>query len=90
MKDLKNPIKELNHLQKQNDEFNSSLSKAKDEATKEFKTSSKFTNLLDNNYVVGFKDFRLDTTEAFPWWTLILLRSPLQLRVLCSKPTQRM
>ena len=34
VKDLKNPIEELNHLLKQNDEFKSSLSKAKDKATK--------------------------------------------------------
>ena len=41
------------------------MSKVKDEAIKEFKTSSEFTELLDKNYAAGFKDFYLDATGAF-------------------------
>ena len=42
------------------------MSKVKDEAIREFKTSSEFTELLDKNYAVGLKDFYLDATDAFP------------------------
>lgn len=41
------------------------MSKAKDEAIREFKTSSEFTELLDKNYVVGFEDFCQDAIKAF-------------------------
>ena len=41
------------------------MSKAKDEAIREFKTSNEFTELLDKNYAAGFKDFYLDATGAF-------------------------
>lgn len=54
VKELKNLVEELkvyivkkethlDHFQKKNDEFTSSLSKAKDEAIREFKMSSEFT-----------------------------------------------
>ena len=87
VKDLKNLLKELkvdivkketylDHLQKKNDELNSSWSKAKDEAIKEFKMSNEFTDLLDKNYAAGFEDFHLDAIEAFPRWTLFLSSSP--------------
>ena len=33
---------------------------------KEFKTSMEFTDLLDENYAVGFEDFRMDAIESFP------------------------
>ena len=42
------------------------MSKAKDEAIKEFKSSSACIKLLDETYAVGSKDFRLDAREAFP------------------------
>lgn len=56
----------LDHLQKQDDELRSSLSKSRDEVIKEFKMSKEFTNLLDENYVVGFEDFCMDAIESFP------------------------
>lgn len=55
----------LDHLQKQSDELRSSLSISKNEVIKEFKTSSEFTDILDKNYAAGFKDFCMDTVEAF-------------------------
>ena len=42
------------------------MSKAKDEAIKEFKSSGAYTKLLDKTYAVGFEDFHLDAREAFP------------------------
>ena len=42
------------------------MSKAKDEAIREFKTSNEFIELLDKNYTAGFEDFCLDAIEAFP------------------------
>ena len=42
------------------------MSKAKDEAIKEFKSSGAYTILLDETYAAGFEDFRLDAREAFP------------------------
>ena len=33
---------------------------------KEFKTSKEFTDLLDENYAVGFEDFHMNTIESFP------------------------
>ena len=41
------------------------MSKAKDEAVKDFKSSSAYNRLLDKTYAVGFEDFRLDAREAF-------------------------
>ena len=41
------------------------MSKAKDDAVKEFKSSSVYIRLLDKTYDAGFKDFRRDTREAF-------------------------
>ena len=55
----------LDHLQKKSDELSSSMSKAKDDVVKEFKSSSVYTRLLDKTYAASFKDFRLDTREAF-------------------------
>ena len=76
IKELKNLVEELkayiiendtwlDHLQKRSDELTSSLSKATNEAIKEFKASSVFTALLDKNYAVGFEDFCMNATEAF-------------------------
>lgn len=76
VKELKNFVEELkadiikketslNHFQKKNDEFTSSLSKAKNKAIREFMTCSEFTELLDKNYIASFEDFCLDATEAF-------------------------
>ena len=77
VKDLKSLAKELgtdivekeshlDHLQKKSDELSSSLSKAKDKAIKEFKTSDAYTKLLDEIYAAGFEDFSQDAREAFP------------------------
>lgn len=76
VKELKNFVEELkadiikketslNHFQKKNDEFTSSISKAKNKAIREFMTCSEFTELLDKNYIASFEDFCLDATEAF-------------------------
>lgn len=56
----------LDHLQKKSDELSSSMSKAKDEAIKEFKSSGAYTMLLDETYAASFEDFRLDALKAFP------------------------
>ena len=77
VKELKNLAKELktdivekdtllNHLQKQNHEPRSSLSRSRDEVIREFKTSKEYTDLLDENYVASFEDFRIDIVESFP------------------------
>ena len=77
VKELKNLVEELkanaiekdtrlDHLQKGNDELCAILEKAKKDAVKEFRASSQFTFLLDENYAAGFKDFRMDTIERFP------------------------
>ena len=76
-KELQNLVKELkadviekdtclNHLQKRNDELSTLLSKAKKDAVVEFKASKRYTDLLDTNYVAGFKDFCMDALENFP------------------------
>ena len=76
-KELQNLVKELkadviekdtclNHLQKRNDELSTLLSKAKKDAVVEFKASKRYIDLLDTNYVAGFKDFRMDALENFP------------------------
>ena len=41
------------------------MTKAKDEAIKEFKSSGAYTKLLDKTYAVGFEDFHLNAREAF-------------------------
>ena len=56
----------LDHLQKKNDELNTLLSKAKEDAVTEFKASKQYTDLLDANYAAGFEDFRMDAMENFP------------------------
>ena len=69
VRELKNLIEELrtnivdkesrlDHFQKKSDELTSSQSKAKAEVVNEFKVSSEFSKLLDENYTVGFEDFR--------------------------------
>lgn len=55
----------LDHLQKKNEEFSSSMDKAKDEAIKEFQAFGAYTEPLNETYVVGFEDFCLDAREAF-------------------------
>ena len=77
VKELKNLVKELkadavkkdtclDHFQKRCDELYTLLGETREAAIKKFKASSEFTNLLDRNYVVRFKDFRMDTIEHFP------------------------
>jgi len=56
----------LDDLQKRNNELNTLLEKAKEDAVAEFQLSKKFTDLLDKNYAAGFEDFRLDAVENFP------------------------
>ena len=56
----------LDDLQKRNNELNTSLEKAKEDAVAEFQSSKQFTDLLDKNYAAGFEDFRLDAVEHFP------------------------
>ena len=56
----------LDHLQKGNDELSTLLNKAKEDAVVEFRAFKKFTDLLDTNYILGFKDFRIDAMENFP------------------------
>ena len=69
IKELKVDILEkdtrLDHIQKKNDELSTLLSKAKEDVVAEFKASKEFMDLLDPNFVVGFKDFRLDAVENF-------------------------
>ena len=56
----------IDHLQKMNDELNTRLSKAKEDAVAEFKSSKAYTDILDRNYAAGFEDFRMDAIENFP------------------------
>ena len=56
----------LDDLQKRNNELNTLLEKAKEDAVAEFQSSKQFTDLLDKNYAAGFEDFRLDAAENFP------------------------
>ena len=71
VKKLKNLVEELkanaikndthlDHLQKRSEVLWIFLEKAKGEAIKEFRASSEFTDLLDNNYIAGFEDFRME------------------------------
>ena len=56
----------LDHLQKRNNELSVLLEKAKGDTIAEFQVSKQFTDLLDNNYVASFEDFKLDAAENFP------------------------
>ena len=56
----------LDDLQKRNNELNTLLEKAKEDAVAEFQSSKHLTDLLDKNYAAGFEDFRLDAVENFP------------------------
>ena len=56
----------LDHLQKKNDELSTFIKKAKEDAVMEFKASKQYTDLLDANYVAGFKNFCMGTEERFP------------------------
>ena len=53
----------IDHLQKMN---NARLSKAKEDAVAEFKSSKVYTDTLDRNYAASFEDFRLDAIKNFP------------------------
>ena len=55
----------IDHLQKMNDELNTHLSKAKEDAVAEFKSSKVYMDVLDRNYAVSFEDFRMDAIENF-------------------------
>ena len=56
----------IDHLQKMNGELSTCLSKEKEDAVAEFKSSKVYTNVLDRNYAAGFEDFRMDAVENFP------------------------
>ena len=56
----------IDHLQKMNDELSTRLSKAKENAVAEFKSSKAYTDVLDRNYAASFEDFRMDTVKNFP------------------------
>ena len=56
----------IDHLQKMNDELSTRLSKAKEDAVAEFKSSKAYTDVLDRNYAAGFEDFGMDAIENFP------------------------
>lgn len=56
----------LDRLQKRSDELCILFEEAKGEAIKEFKASSEFTDLMDENYAARFKDFCKDAIERFP------------------------
>ena len=49
-----------------NDELSARLSKAKEDAVAEFKSSKVYTEALDRNYAAGFEDFIMDAIENFP------------------------
>ena len=56
----------IDHSQKMNDELNTRLSKAKEDAVAEFKSSKAYTDILDRNYAASFEDFKIDAIENFP------------------------
>ena len=56
----------IDHLQKMNDELNARLSKAKEDAVAEFKSSKVYIDTMDRNYAAGFEDFIMDAIENFP------------------------
>ena len=49
-----------------NDELSTRLSKEKEDAVAEFKSSKVYMDVLDRNYAVSFEDFRMDAIENFP------------------------
>ena len=55
----------LDQLQKKNEELSTLLSQAKEDAIAEFKASKEYTDRLDEHYVAGFEDFRMDAMENF-------------------------
>ena len=79
--DLKTDIVEketcLDHLQKKSNELSSSMSKAKDEVVKQFKSFSAYTKLLDETYAAGFEEFHIDAHEAFPGVDFDSIKLPL-------------
>ena len=60
IEDLKTDVVEkdtrLDHLQKKNNELSTLLSNAKVDSVTEFKSSNKYTKLLDANYAAGFEE----------------------------------
>ena len=48
-----------------NDELSTRLSKEKEDAVAEFKSSKVYMDVLDRNYAVSFEDFRMDAIENF-------------------------
>ena len=50
---------------KMNDELSTRLSKEKEDAVAEFKSSKVYMDVLDRNYAVSFEDFRMDAIENF-------------------------
>lgn len=77
VKELKNHVEELkanavekdthlDHLQNRSDELCTLLGETREEAIREFKTSSEIIDLLNRNYVAGFEDFCMDALEHFP------------------------
>ena len=56
----------LDHLQRKNDELSTLLSNAKVDVVAEFKSSNKYTKLLDANYAASFEDFKMEAMENFP------------------------
>ena len=76
-KELQNLVEELkadavekdtrfDHLQRENNELSTLLSNATVDAVAEFKSSTKYTKLLDANYAASFEDFRMEAMENFP------------------------
>ena len=55
----------IDRLQKMNDELSTRLSKAKEDAVAEFKSSKAYIDVLDRNYAAGFEDFKMDAIENF-------------------------
>ena len=56
----------IDHLQKMNDKLSTCLSKEKEDAVAEFKSSKVYTDVLGRNYAAGFEDFRMDAIKNFP------------------------
>ena len=91
VKELKNLVEELkadvvekdthlDHLQKRYNELRILLEKAQGDAVKDFRASSEFTDLLENNYTAGFEDFCMDALEHFPGMDF----SPIKLRIVAK------
>lgn len=55
----------LDHLQKQNEELRLSLSQSRDEVIRGVQVFQGVHRPFGTNYVVGFKDFRMDALELF-------------------------